>query len=443
MRGVAMAPARRLWPAALLTLLLGFVAPPTATADQNSLCTAAAEGCEVTTSKPSVNAGETLHVRARGNPGVEVSLRFFLIEFNADGAITGLVPQGPARTGTTSDRGRVDLEFAPGAGDGNAASAGGWGFVGFTDDDSLDLTQRLGAVVAFGNSAVRLLGDGYAYQKPVGTELDLHLVGNKRAGYWVEYAADDGTWVALPGQGPEAPINLRNSPGEIGHLPYTVPGSLIKGKPYTFRVNTVLNYSGSTLLADAGFAEWIVVPSDNPRKQGRGENFDPTLPAGKPDRIEPVPSYSPEPSASATPTPTPTPSGSGTPAATPSPRPSATRTPSTRPTPSRRPTPGQQPSRSAQPTQSSGPSPAATPSSPPPTPWSTPSPDPTPSVTADSAVWGDEASPPPAAPASTRPASLPVAATVAALLLLLVAAPLGWWGWSRHRLASRAIEELA
>lgn len=435
-RQVGSAPARRLWPAALLALLIGFVAPTTARADQGALCDAAAEGCGVTTSKSSVNAGETLHVRAQGNPGVEVSLRFFLVEFNSDGAITGLTPQGPARTATTSDRGRADLEFAPGAGDGNAASSGGWGFVGFADDDSLDLAQRLGAIVAFGNSAMRLLGDGYAYQKPVETELDLHVVGNKRAGYWVEYHDADGRWVPLAGQGPDAPINLRNTPGEIGHIPYTVPGDLIEGKPYTFRLNTVLNYSGGTLLKDAGFTEWIVVPSGDPKKRGRGNNFDPSLPAGKPDRVEPVPSYSPKPSESPTPSPSPTPSDSGTPTAKPTPRPSVTRTPSARPSPSA--------TRSAQPTPSSNPTSTSTPTPTPSAPQSSPSPSPAPSprVTDDAAVWGNEATPPPSQPASVRPASFPVAVAVAALLLLLAAAPLGWWGWSRHRLASQASEEL-
>ena len=414
-----------------------------ASADQSALCDGARAGCSVKVDRTVLNSGQPLNTTVRGNPEVEVGLRFYLIEFNAAGAITGLSPQGPKQTATTSAQGRADLVFRPGAGDGDSSTPGGWGFVGFADDDNLDLTERLGQIVAFGNSAVRLLGDGYAYQKPVEAELDMYVVGNKRAGYWVEYQDDDGDWVPLAGQGPDDPINLRNATGEIGHIPYTIPAGLTEGKPYTFRLNTVLNYSGGKLLKDAGFTEWIVVPSDSPKKQGRGKNFDPSLPAGKPDKVEPVPTYSPKPSESPTPTPSSsaTPSTSAKPSKKPSSRPTATRSPSVGPTSSA----------IAMPTSSARPTPTTTPSAGPaqsPSSTSTsaqPQPTPTPSAsnTVDGAVWGNEATPPPASPTATRPTSFPVAAATAVLLLLLAAAPLGWWGWSRHRLASRALEELA
>lgn len=440
MSRTTLGPARRLWPAAVLAPLLGVLVPSAATAapaDQGALCDGAPDGCSVTAEKASVASGQPLNITVRGNPGAEVSLRLYLVEFNSAGAITGLAPQGAEQKATTSDRGRADLAFAPGAGDGDAASVGGWAFVGLAADDSLDLTHRLGALVAFGNNSVRLLGDGYAYQKPVDTELDLHLIGNKKAGYWVEYRAEDGTWTPLPGKGPERPTNLRNDPGEVGQIPYTVPAGLTQGKPYTFRLNTTLNYSGGSLLKDAGFTEWIVVPSDQPRQQGRGKNFNPDLPAGTADRPDPVPSYTPEPTESATPSPSPTPSGTGSTPPTTKP-PSAK--PSSRPSTSR-PSPNPSASRSAQATASTSPTPQPSPtlSAPPP---ATPTPTPSASNTADGAVWGNEATPPPAAPLTATPASFPVATATAVLLVLLAAAPLGWWGWSRHRLAGRELEDL-
>ncbi|MCW5953050.1 MAG: hypothetical protein KIT69_12410, partial [Propionibacteriaceae bacterium] len=119
-------PARRLWPVAVLTLLPALLAPAmvavAASADQSALCDGAPDGCSLVTGKSSVNAGQSLDVTIRGNPGVETSLRLYLIEFNSDGAITGLTPQGPAQRVTTSDSGRADLEFSPGAGDGDASS---------------------------------------------------------------------------------------------------------------------------------------------------------------------------------------------------------------------------------------------------------------------------------------------------------------------------------
>jgi hypothetical protein len=347
-------------------------------------------------------------------------VRPYVVQFNSAGRITGLVPFGAASSGKTTSSGPETVTLDLGS---DLRVEGGWAFVGLADDDSLDLTTRLGAVIGFGNNAPHLLGDGYAYQKPVATELDLQVVGNKRAGYWVEYQDDRGKWVALPGQGYDDQIYLRNSPGEVGHIAYTVPDTLTQGKPYTFRLNTSLNYSGSTLMAKAGFSEWTVVPSASPRKQGRGKNFDPTLPAGRADQPDPVPSYSPTPTATATPTPTP--SGGGTPQPSPGP---GTGTPSATSTATASPTTGP----SSTPTATAPQGQAGVP----------PSPSASASRPADSAVWGREATAAPAWLSESRPAGTPMAIIAGIVVAVLMAAPLAWWAWSRYHLARRPIEDL-
>lgn len=435
--------ARGPWWVGVLVVSLGLLGPTAiATAaggDQGLLCDGSPNGCSLSADR-SVVAGHSLAVAVGGNPGAKVAVRFYRIEFNSAGAITGLTPQGSARQVTTSASGKGTTQFAPGAGDGDSSTPGGWGFVGLADDDSLDLDARLGAIVAFGNNAVHLLGDGYAYQKPIDDELDMHVVGTKMAGYWVEYKNDSGDWVALPGHGPNDQTYLRGSPGEVSHIHYRVPADLTVGKPYTFRITTSLNYSGGKLVKDAGFAEWIVIPSGDPKKQGRGKNFNPNLPAGKADKPDPVPSYTPAPSQSPTPTPTPTGNGSASPSGGPSPQPTATRGPGTRPTPTPRPRPSvatSQPTASANPTPSASPTAGAGAGG-----AASPMPSPSASTTADSTVWGREATPEATVLTDSRPAGFPLATAAAVLLLLVVAAPLAWWAWSRHRLATRPLEDM-
>lgn len=407
--------------------MAAIVAPATlaaaAGATQDRLCDGAPSGCKISASPDPVLLGWPLTATVQGKANGSFRVQFYVIQFNSAGAITGLVPLGSARDGTTDSRATPSASVALDLGS-DLSTEGGWGFVGLVDDDSLDLTTRLGAVIGFGNNAPHLLGDGYAYQKPVATELDLQVVGNKRAGYWVEYQDDRGKWVALPGQGYDDQIYLRNSPGEVGHIAYTVPDTLTRGKPYTFRLNTSLNYSGSTLITKAGFSEWTVVPSDSPKKQGRGKNFDPTLPAGHADQPDPVPSYSPTPTSTATPTPTP--SGEGTPR--PSSGPGAATSSATTATTAGSPTAGssQTPTTTASSAQAGG---AASPSA-------------AASRSADPAVWGKEATAAPAWLSESRPAGTTVAIIAGIVVAMLMAAPLAWWAWSRYRLTRRPIEDL-
>jgi hypothetical protein len=69
-------------------------------------------------------------------------------------------------------------------------------------------------------------------------------------------------------------------------------------------------------------------------------------------------------------------------------------------------------------------------------------PSPSASTTADSTVWGREATPEATVLTDSRPAGFPLATAAAVLLLLLVAAPLAWWAWSRHRLATGPLEDM-
>ncbi len=225
---------------------------------------------------------QLLRVRATGNPGTLLTFQFYLVEFNSLGELTGLVASGEPVQATTRalGGGRGDLRDPARLVPRTVPDVpGGWGFVGLADDTSLDLTTRLGTVVEFGGRTLKLLGDGYADQKPVGVPLDLQVIGNvPGVGYWVEYLAPDGTWTALPGQGYDASQRLLSSPGEISHLTYTVPEGLVAGQPYRFRVNHHLNYGGAEdrPIASPAYNEWTVVPSEQGEARARGQNFDRT-----------------------------------------------------------------------------------------------------------------------------------------------------------------------
>ncbi|MBM9461774.1 hypothetical protein JK386_17925 [Nocardioides sp. zg-536] len=256
---------------------------------QSVLCDGYTAGtCSVTTDSTVAAQDQLLRVSATGNPGAHLVLQFYVIEFNSRGELTGLVPSGAPVDGVTRDlgagRGRLDdARLIPQA---VADVPGGWGFVGLAADSSLDLSTRVGQVVEFGGRTLKLLGDRYAEQKPVGVSLSLHVLGNvPGVGYWVEYLADDGTWTPLPGHGYGAAQRLLASPGEISQLTYSVPTELTPGQPYRFRVNHHLNYGGAEdrPVADPAHAEWVVVPSEHGRTQPLGQQFDPTKAAGQPD----------------------------------------------------------------------------------------------------------------------------------------------------------------
>jgi hypothetical protein len=259
-------------------------------ATQSALCDGYQAGnCAITPDNgPIMSDGEPRGVTVYGRPGVQVSVQFYVIEFNRAGQITGLVPSGTPATGTTA-------EVRPGEGVLNGARivprtsgslGGGWGFVGLADDGDIDLRRRLGTVVQFGGRTLRSLGDGFAEQKPVGTPLDLHVIGNVQGvGYWVEYRDANGDWVPVPGHGYGSATHLASTPGEISQLTYTVPGTLTRGREYTFRVNHHLNYGGSPdrPVADPAFLEWTVIPAATGEESGRGNNFDPGLGPGEED----------------------------------------------------------------------------------------------------------------------------------------------------------------
>ena len=250
---------------------------------QQALCVGHAPGpCQVSTGQSFVASDQLLRASVSGNAGVQVELQFYAVEFNSAGQVTRLVPSGEPVTGTTARSG-TQIVLVPRT---VPDLPGGWGFIGLADDDSIDLRTRLGQLVEFSSRHIRLLGDGYAEQKPMGVELDMHVLGHVTgARYWVEYLADDGTWTPVPGQGYTAAQRLRTSPGEREHLTYTVPETLTPGRAYTFRVNTHLNYDGGSdrMVADPVFAEWLVVPVEEGKAKERAGDLDAGKGPGLPD----------------------------------------------------------------------------------------------------------------------------------------------------------------
>lgn len=424
--------------AVLATLTLSLGAAHAAGPTQGALCDGygGAGGCRVTTDDDTINLGRRVNPSAWGNPGVDVTLMVYLVEFNSAGAITDLVPASAPGRGRTravgSGQGVANdqtLQLIPYQPDG--FPSGGWMFLGLADDTSLDLTKRIGQLIEYGGDTLRLMGDGFAAQKPVGTTLSLDVIGQVPGmKYWVEYRDDAGRWVAVPGQGFHDAQRLSGPPSQRRQLSYLVPGHLTQGRSYQFRVNTELNYGGSPDLpvAHPAFVEWTVIPSAVPVSQGRGKDFDPTLAPGKKDPAPGPGRPDPNPGPGTKPT--------GRPSARPSTQPSAR--PSAKP--SGQPSAAQSAPAAVRPHTSSGPSaPAA--GSPSPVPSASAAPTAKSSPTADpqaqagsaaGSVWGKEASSAEAA-AAAMPASPKVARSVALLGLVLVLAPAVWWSLTRRR----------
>lgn len=409
-------------------------------AHQSALCDGYTVGtCAITTDSRVAAQDQLLRVQAVGHPGVSLTLQFYVIEFNSRGQITGLVPSGNPVEGVTRSLsgGRGTLDEARLVPRTVPDVPGGWGFVGLADDTSLDLRSRLGAVVEFGGRTLKLLGDGYADQKPVGVPLDLHVIGNvPGVGYWVEYLAADGTWTAVEGQGYGAAQRLLSSPGEVSHLSYTVPTDLVPGQAYRFRINHHLNYGGAEdrPIAAPAHAEWTVIPSEHGEAGERGQQLDPSKGPGTPDPQGPGDTGgggngSPAPAPSGPPGP----GSPGGPGGTVPPKPSSPPAPEADDADPQAPAaaPPPQPTTAAgapRPSSSAGPSATTGPDAPTSTPGGS-----APASSSDP-IWGEEARavPPPRigeTHETTRWA-------LAALLLALLASPAAWM-WARHRFSSR------
>ncbi|MBC9734029.1 hypothetical protein [Nocardioides marmotae] len=390
---------------------------------QSALCdgyTAGPCSLSVTTDAGAAAPGQLLRVTGEGNPGTRLVLQFYVVEFNSRGQVTGLVPSGDPVEGTTraltGGRGTLDqVRLVPRA---VPEGPSGWGFVGLADDSSLDLSTRIGQVVEFSGATLRLLGDGYADQKPVGVPLDMHAIGNvPGVGYWVEYLADDGSWTPVPGHGYGAAQRLRSSPGEISHLSYVVPADLVPGQAYRFRVNHHLNYGGAEdrPVAAPAYAEWTVVPSEHGEAGTRDEQLDPAKGPGVPDPEGPAGNDGGGPGGGGgSPAPGP---GPGAPAA---PQPSA---PSAPAAPAPTPAPGSPPAPGAAPTSAPPASATAAPATP---------------------GQGSQGSPQPQAPGSTAPgATAPGAASPAAAGSAPATSSDPVWGEEARPLAAPRIAEAA
>ena len=417
---------------------------------QSALCdgyTVGSCSLSVTMDAGAAAPGQLIRVTGAGNPGTRLVLQFYVVEFNSRGQVTGLVPSGEPAEGTTralgGGRGALDeVKLVPRA---VPDVPSGWGFVGLADDSSLDLSTRIGQVVEFGGATLRLLGDGYADQKPVGVPLEMHAIGNVAGvGYWVEYLAADGTWTPVPGQGYGAAQRLLSSPGEISQLSYVVPPELVAGQAYRFRVNHHLNYGGAEdrPIASPAYAEWTVVPSEHGVAGPRDEQLDPAKGPGVPDPEVPAgndggggedgPGETPGPGPGA-------PTGPSAPSVPAAPEPSAA--PSAPSAPSAPPSsPPPTPSASATATTGQGRQDAPSPQAPAaPAPGaSSPAPGGKAPAPASDPVWGEEARP----LVAPRVAEAPDTTKwmLAGALVALLASPV-LWAWLRRRTASSGRDE--
>ncbi len=328
--------------AGLLACLPG--AAHAAASMRSALCDgyAGAGGCRVEASGTEINGGGQVMATVWGNAGVAVAVMLYLVDFNASGAITGLVPvSDPQASRTIPKSGNPSEGWSPQpmmltARPPASSPSGGWLLVGLADDTSDLATQiQTGTLLPYGGATLRSLGDTYAEQKPVGTELKLDVIGQVPGErYWVEYETEAGTWLpAGPGFG-DAP-KLDGPPDQRRQLTYVVPDTLTRDKEYRFRVNSSLNYDRDlkTPVAEPAAIWWRVRPSDTaaqnlPTKE-QGKEFDKTLAPGQAD-LEPFaealndPDVGWDPPSQPSPTPTtqPQPTGQPEPSGSPKPKPS-------------------------------------------------------------------------------------------------------------------------
>ncbi|HTW18313.1 MAG TPA: hypothetical protein VMF51_24530 [Nocardioides sp.] len=426
---------RRLAAFAGVALLCPLVGPGHADAvgrTQSALC-ANNPGCALITTTDTVNVGDFVFVNVRGNAGVQVGVRLYLVEFNAQGTVTALHPAGETATARTRDDGiyrglRLVPEQPP------ESHAGGWLWVGLADDTSMDFTRRLGELIPYGGPAVRLLGDGYTHVKPVDRRLSMEVIGHVRGmPYWVEYQTEAGEWVDLPGYGEGHPQVLNSAPDKRERIEYSVPANFLgRSEPYKFRI--IREYGGQEASAP-----WDVEPallSDETETPGKDLDRDgvPDATPSDPTPSEPTPSVKPAPQ----PESKPAPDKSGD--EKPDSKPEATNGPA--PDPATTTTPPQQPddgggaSTSADlsaPGAPAGATAAAVPVAPVPGQSS--------QLDATGSVWGRE-------PVVSH-ASGPILQTEAGVArawgllgLVLLLAPGGWWLFARRRAARELREPL-
>ena len=218
---------------------LGLAAASTAHAapppDALELCREASAGCAIRVAD-TTREGATTAVTVQGAPHVRVKLRAYQA-IAEDAQLKELKPLGPGVEVITNRNGIATVDLSIPAVVKDASS--GWALVSVDGVTSTDVSTTVGTFAPFGARIPTVLGDGFSTEKPVGTPLDLRLVGTiQSTRFAVELEHDDGTWEDVTLQ----PTHVDATPDEEAIVPYALPRGLTS-TPKKLRLRNITDLS--------------------------------------------------------------------------------------------------------------------------------------------------------------------------------------------------------
>lgn len=231
-------------------------APPP---DALELCREAPAGCAIRVAD-TTREGATTAVTVQGAPHVRVKLRAYqaIVE---DAQLKELKPLGPGVEVITNRNGIATVDLSIPAVVKNASS--GWALVSVDGVTSTDVSTTVGTFAPFGARIPTVLGDGFSAEKPVGTPLDLRLVGTiQGTRFAVELEHDDGTWEDVTLQ----PTHVDAAPDEEAIVSYALPRGLTS-TPKKLRLRNITDSSIDSI--------WLATPSADGTPAPLAERFTP------------------------------------------------------------------------------------------------------------------------------------------------------------------------
>lgn len=237
----AIAAALTLWCAAGSST--AHAAPP---AQASALCTDAPHGCGVTVAA-FAREGATVPVVVHGRPGTRVTLMAYQAIIDDQGQLAELTPLGAGQEVLTNSFGAVSVEFTIPAVVTHESS--GWALISVDGLSSTDTSMTVGTFVPFGARRPKILGDGYASDKPVGEVIEVQAVGAiSGSRFVVEYQANDGQWHDIT----VGEAHASGSPAEPFTIAYQLPRGLTD-EPHQLRLSNVTDSAISSV--------WLATPS--------------------------------------------------------------------------------------------------------------------------------------------------------------------------------------
>lgn len=246
---------------AAATLLVGptlhaHAAPPPGAA---ALCQHAPSGCAIRVADDA-REGATASVTVQGSPQTRVKLMAY--QAVADGTqLNSLRPLGEGVEVVTNRSGTATVDLPIPAVVREASS--GWALISVDGVEGTNVSTTVGSFVPFAARIPTVLGDGFGAQKPVGTPLNLHLVGSIRGTrFVVEMEHDDGSWQDITAE--ETHVNV--APDEEAVVTYVLPRGLT-ATPKKLRLRNVSDSSTESV--------WLATPSADGIPAPRAKRFTP------------------------------------------------------------------------------------------------------------------------------------------------------------------------